>query len=276
MANYLYNGVELPDINTVWTDKTTYPYAVIARANSGAYQFRVSTEPFYYEARTAGTSVLEEVGSTGTQLIASMANGAWGELGPSYGADTVLLYSTPFVWANHDVVYKDSTEVYQEASEPVLVVEPEEPDEPVEPEEPETWVFDLHSFKVGLSLGLSGKPLPLANKEPIAYLYNGVQLPDINEVWTDKETNQFASIFYYEPQESYCVVFDGDRRSVSENGFVTFVYSKFYRFTDGVWKFVGASVVGGHLIWANYDVYHYESAGGGLYLATSEPIPVYE
>ena len=29
MANFLYNGVELPDINTVWTDKTAYPYAII-------------------------------------------------------------------------------------------------------------------------------------------------------------------------------------------------------------------------------------------------------
>lgn len=29
--NYLYNGVELPDINAVWTDKETYPYAAITR-----------------------------------------------------------------------------------------------------------------------------------------------------------------------------------------------------------------------------------------------------
>lgn len=35
MANYLYNGIELPDINTVWTDKETYPYAVIGTFDYG-------------------------------------------------------------------------------------------------------------------------------------------------------------------------------------------------------------------------------------------------
>lgn len=123
MANYLYNGVELPDINTVWTDKTTYPYAMIARANSGKYQLRVSNAPFYYEETSYGTA---EAGSSGTQLISSVsvdpvADGVWGALTQSYGADTVLLYSTPFLWANHDVVYKDTDNVYQAATDPVLV-----------------------------------------------------------------------------------------------------------------------------------------------------------
>ena len=29
MSKYLYNGVELPDINEVWTDKETYPYITL-------------------------------------------------------------------------------------------------------------------------------------------------------------------------------------------------------------------------------------------------------
>ena len=33
-----------------------------------------------------------------------------------------------------------------------------------------------------------------AETEPITYLYNGVELPDINEVWTDKETYSYALI----------------------------------------------------------------------------------
>ena len=36
MANYLYNGVELPDIHTVWTDKETYPYACVLYVADGS------------------------------------------------------------------------------------------------------------------------------------------------------------------------------------------------------------------------------------------------
>ena len=42
MGNYLYNGVELPDINEVWTDdlKKQYPYAYIKKSTS-------SSNPYY-------------------------------------------------------------------------------------------------------------------------------------------------------------------------------------------------------------------------------------
>lgn len=49
MANYLYNSVELPDINTVWTDKETYPYAIIIKStilSTTYYELQLYREMF--------------------------------------------------------------------------------------------------------------------------------------------------------------------------------------------------------------------------------------
>lgn len=48
----------------------------------------------------------------------------------------------------------------------------------------------MRSWVMGMLLGQVSSPLPMTQtpeqKEPVAYLYNGVELPDINEVWTDE------------------------------------------------------------------------------------------
>lgn len=48
---YLYNGVDLPDINSFWTDKVTYPYAaVLYYSDANVYYFMLSQhEPFYFK-----------------------------------------------------------------------------------------------------------------------------------------------------------------------------------------------------------------------------------
>ena len=49
MANYLYNSVELPDINAVWTDKETYPYAIIIKStmlSTTYYELQLYREMF--------------------------------------------------------------------------------------------------------------------------------------------------------------------------------------------------------------------------------------
>lgn len=36
-AEYSYNGIKLPDINTIWTDKETYPYVTILQQSASAF-----------------------------------------------------------------------------------------------------------------------------------------------------------------------------------------------------------------------------------------------
>ena len=50
-----------------------------------------------------------------------------------------------------------------------------------------------NSFKLGLALGLTGKPLPMPEPQPVAYLYNSVRLPALPK-W-NKETHPYAVIF---------------------------------------------------------------------------------
>jgi hypothetical protein len=46
--------------------------------------------------------------------------------------------------------------------------------------------LDLKSWMTGYILGITGKPLPLVQKTPIGYSYNGVVLPE-NESEEEKE-----------------------------------------------------------------------------------------
>ena len=109
MSNYLYNGVELPDINTVWTDKTTYPYAVLFRYVSGAYCLKIATQPI-----TVGLE-----GNAVNPQYTCRNGETWSE------NSTVTLLGSIF-WANHDVYYSDSLEevggtLYLAASDPIPV-----------------------------------------------------------------------------------------------------------------------------------------------------------
>lgn len=59
-----------------------------------------------------------------------------------------------------------------------------------------------HSFWLGVALGLAGKGLPpIKTAEPVAYLYNGVELPKLPE-W-DKEKYPYAAIIFHTDSKSY-------------------------------------------------------------------------
>lgn len=155
--------------------------------------------------------------------------------------------------------------------------------------------MDKHSFLVGLSLGLAGKPLPLAeSKEPIAYLYNGVQLPDINKVMLDK--NLPACITLNLGSGNYHLWFGaiGTRYPEYAAASATWDYIQFYDLAQGnkathyrlfpdasEWTYFAESAgiilsgsSSGHaMIWSNYDILNED---GSLYFAASDPIPVYE
>lgn len=118
MTNYYYNEIELPDINTVWTDKDKYPYAQIAIFTNS------TTENMVYLLRLLTTEgkVLSGglVGVTSVyRYNANNPEKGWYQYNFSYGAGLV-------VWANYDVYYKDDVAdvggtLYLKGSDPVPV-----------------------------------------------------------------------------------------------------------------------------------------------------------
>ena len=281
-----YNEIELPALPE-W-DMETYPYAVIVQNNSsGDYFLMADDETFAANADGDTTRPIPGVAY-------AIENGEW--------VSSVGRINCKAIWANHDILNSDGS-VYLPASTPVPVVTntldptallmgwmvgkrvaglrktqtdvpvvPDEPDVPDTPDEP------------------SG--------DPVAYLYNGVRLPDINEVWTDKETYPYALITvgydsahtadYYElflsDQPVTARAYDTGDASYLNNSGATMNYLRFvlngnawaehptdYGSTLSNGKYKSGS---GTFLYANYDVL--KKADGTTYLAASEPVPVYE
>ena len=185
--------------------------------------------------------------------------------------------NTEYIWCNEDI--KDTSgNVVFEGSEPVLVEEdPEEPEEPAP-------TFDKRSFWLGVSLGLSGKGLP-QSKQPTFYLYNGVKLPPLPE-W-DREMYPYAAIQDYTNSNSagwrlYLVAGDAQYNYegvIAKFGGESVLYSGYTMLVgEKTWKkaeeYQGASLLlNDRLMWSNFDVLNED---GSVYLAASEPVPVYE
>ena len=132
----------------------------------------------------------------------------------------------------------------------------------------------MRSSVMGLILGQFSSPLPEVQKEPVAYLYNGVRLPKLPE-W-DKETYPYAYIL--DAESVYYLSLRDSQKTVITGGNVV-DYSDKHQAVNGEWVLSDESQNVGKVIWANYDVYYSDSAeevGGTLYLAASDPIPAYE
>lgn len=150
----------------------------------------------------------------------------------------------------------------------------------------------MRSFVDGILLSLPGIPMPFAvSKEPVAYLYNGVQLPGLPE-W-DKDEYPYAVISYDDDNtypygftahnfESYVGVTDSGTtmlKTRSSGRAIT------YRFIGGTWGYYaefggspnsaykGNVMYASRIIWSNYDILNED---GSLYFAGSTPIPVYD
>ena len=126
-GNMLYNGVELPDINKVWTDKTTYPYASIVYCTSDVF-----TNPQGYYLYFSDTPFF--VWGTGTEYeypVLSNNRGAviaytymdsadnWSKWYEGLSSDYLLVFDTP-TWTNADILYENRS-FYFAASDPVPV-----------------------------------------------------------------------------------------------------------------------------------------------------------
>ena len=153
------------------------------------------------------------------------------------------------------------------------------------------------TFQAGLAAGIvSGMRFPMVveqvRKTPVAYLYNGVRLPPLPE-W-DKETYPYAmmtppmlggSRLYLLSEWEY-YYYHNSISGFSQEGIKYSKGSPTYKASvDGAeWErmpdVVNASqVIFEYILWANTDVVcqsDYYKPAGSIYLAASEPIPVYE
>ena len=127
MANYLYNGVELPALPE-W-DKQTHPYAVIINMNASVTHLYFSPNPFYvkkiYQSGNIGVAPLVE-----TTIKRFYYDGvdSWCSIFDETSSATTAYSTLPYpnLWANHDVYYSDSVEdlagtLYMSASDPIPV-----------------------------------------------------------------------------------------------------------------------------------------------------------
>lgn len=196
MANMLYNGVELPDINEVW-DKETHPYAGIGSFGVNwmfaALDFEVYADVSKsgYYASSAG-KIDQYLCQNGEWVLVSSQNMDAGNLLTSFSQVT-------FTWASFNILDNNGS-VYLAASDPV------DPNAPAEP----TYTYDKTAFLSGMAMGLCGKgdptftggtdaftkgyltgaelrrkrvipaSTPSANGDGFA-LYNGVKLPNITQ-----------------------------------------------------------------------------------------------
>lgn len=291
--NYIYNGVELPALPGY--DTAAYPYAVIAQGGSITTLY-VSSKPLYYlwpiDVAYGYCSIDPfDRGST------SLKNGSWEEF--TFDAVTSATETESGtecywcfgilkgIWANHDILKEDGT-VYLAASEPIPV---------------STWKPDPISMVLGWLVGRRlagqrGKVLePVEPDEPsgeiVGYLYNGVQLPDINTVWTDKETYPYAYIATSGYDEMpYALQLVNKQAALVENGgtklvevsapysvsiYVVDTSMSNWIHADTATEAEGSLVIAGtegsmRVVWTSHDLL---DTDGSIYLAASEPVPVY-
>jgi len=150
---------------------------------------------------------------------------------------------------------------------------------------------------IGVSLGVvfgfctgSVSDNEVDTNEPNAWLYNGVSLPDINTVWTDKETYPYLIMRQASNGTYYAYLFGGINSDYCytktnwQNNYVLMIDGngfpyQYYTLLNGVWAFNSSgqtydpSAVG--LFYSNFDIYS-DASHTSIYLSASNPIPVYE
>ncbi len=116
-AMIFYNGVLLPDINSVWTDKATYPYAIISAKNGEIKSLYISTVDFIV------SSVFVCASGSGVYKNYYFTDGAWKAGGTTSVSSYFHLFriadgsEQPF-WSNFEICGDDT--FYLAASDPVV------------------------------------------------------------------------------------------------------------------------------------------------------------
>lgn len=141
MARCVYGVAELPDINEVWTDKETYPYACISkRLADNVYTVNFSNKQYYRKTSNDNLYTLTE-----TKIRQYHLSGiSWifdYEFTVSSEYKIRSLSSYELIWGNYNILNEDGSD-YFIASEPIYIDAPG---------------FDYNSFILGITVGLSLK-----------------------------------------------------------------------------------------------------------------------
>lgn len=274
MGNMLYNGVELPDINEVWTDKVTYPYACILFYDNTIYCLFLSTDKLC----RLGSSLVGCKDGAIKGIQYQMEDGSWSFLmNRDFGATSGAAYA-PAIWSSYDFNYSDGSLI-------LAATDPVDPNAPTEP----VWQFNLQDFLSGIAAGAASRGV--MKRKPIAYLYNGVQLPPLPEVegyeymtiqpvddnyvlraYKEKPSAYEGSvaIFYGIPSsvETECLTgnLNVDKTGWSYTTWTTGTSSLMYYKEESILNTLKP------IFWTNTDIYDLD---GSLWLSASEPVPVY-
>lgn len=119
----LYNGIELPNIDQVWTDKETYPYATIYYLAGGrSVYLRLSESPCFYNENVSKFRI-----EPGLSWYLLSDSPSW--VGGSF--DTGNYGPHELIWTSYDM-YTNSGDLYFEYSppQPVGGSDPSDPSEP--------------------------------------------------------------------------------------------------------------------------------------------------
>jgi hypothetical protein len=214
--------------------------------------------------------------------------------------DRVLGGSRTRAWANYDMLDQDGT-IYLHKSAPIPVIGGKEnPIAPsvflaglrfgslsrhcvAQPALPDGVLISSDGYILtdcnGVYLIASADAEPeqpdspdVPSDEPIAYLYNGVQLPALPE-W-DRATYPFAYIAYKE-NIGYVFAVSGTERHANDlKTMMVFGNDYTRKLVDGEWVAAGGGT-GFSPVWGNYDIC-YANDLDTVILPKSDPIPVYE
>jgi len=105
----LYNGVELPDIESVWTDKVTYPYVVILdNTDENRYLMSFGSHSMYLSSGGYLRSTVDPHKCTG--YFYKIGSSTWTY---DYKADAsssvYSSYPESIIWSSHDILWEDGT-----------------------------------------------------------------------------------------------------------------------------------------------------------------------
>ena len=264
MGERLYNGVSLPALPE-W-DKGAFPYAYIAR-NIGvtAYILTVAAERPVYGPDPLDGSVnsVYHYGRSASYLV---HEGAWLLMEEEDELVHIREDVGKVIWTNTDILRPDGS-IY-------LAAESSEVD----------------GFLLGLALGLCGKPLPIYERIPVAYLYNGMRLPKLPE-WDKKKypfaviikgtsiVGAYTELMVYE-KIAYRTTEDGRYQVGYMGAYERSLYSSVYdEWNDFAYGNTGedarflCDVGSDYIHWTNTDIYY--QSGEVAYPAIA-PVPVYE
>ena len=258
MANYLYNGVELPQLPE-W-DKTISPYAVIGISKSyGTYTLIITSwywtmydDTIWYNKFYDGYESFEYILENGEWVLVNTA-----------------ISITP-IWANFDILNTDGS-VFLEASDPVPVggFEWKKHDGYAIKGNADTYLYN----------GVELPALPEWDKEKYPYA-----------CIADELVLMFGKLYYLyvgsaplsfsgKSSQAEWLVATANGHAVEyiidpSQGHTNWTYSKDVEIISGenVQLVGGGLVTGSRVLWCNYDMYNYKD--GTLHLAASKPIPV--